>query len=140
MYGPPVATGTVEVVVLVLDAGLAELLELEEAVELELEEIAELLELDALVVPELDEILLVELLVDEVLEGTMLVELEVLDVEVAAELEVLVGADPAIAYMLSLPPPPQYSIELPAQVIEHPLIPGTELDWFTDPALMTLPQ
>ena len=43
-------------------------------------------------------------------------------------------------YMFKRLRPPQYSLALAAQMMLQPSTLGTELVWFTEPALITLPQ
>ena len=100
---------------------------------------------------ELEELIVLKLPMVEVLVMDMLE----LDVDVAVELtlpvvedpiievlvvEVLLDTTAATSYMLRRLLPPQYSLALPLQTIEHPVTPGVPPPTRLEPALIVFPQ
>jgi hypothetical protein len=117
------------------ETALEELVELvvdvEEAarvVEDPVEEIELLLEVEGTVFVVVEALVESELLTDDVDEAT--VERAEVELETTA----------AAWYMFNRLRPPQYSSALAAQTMLQPSTLGTELVWFTEPALITLPQ
>jgi len=75
---------------------------------------------------------IVEVLIVEVPELELIVEVPML--------ELLLDELAATSYMLRRFPPPQYSVALPLQIMEHPVTPGVVPPTRFEPALMVFPQ
>ena len=74
---------------------------------------------------------------DDVVLRLPIVEEPILDVLVV---EVLLDTTAAASYMLRRTLPPQYSLALPLQTMEHPVTPGVAPPTRLEPALMLFPQ
>ena len=86
----------------------------------------------------LTEVLIIELEVDvTVVLRLPMVEEPIVEVLVV---EVLLGITAATSYILRRALPPQYSLGLPLQTIEHPVTPGVAPPTKLEPALMLFPQ
>ena len=84
---------------------------------------------------------IVEVLIVEVPKLELIVEVPMLELIVEVPmLELLLEELAATSYMLRWFPPPQYSVALPLQIMEHPVTPGVVPPTRFEPALMVFPQ